>query len=119
MTADSLPDAAFDPETACFFETERGTVLHCTCCGRFQVTFDEIVLLLDTPDFQALLCTVEEAARQVRGVPRRWWRLHTPTDAGEVRVPVQSDELLELYDLLKGAAVMHELDDLLETVTVQ
>jgi hypothetical protein len=109
----------FDPETECLFETEHGTVLHCACCRRFQVTFDEVVLLLDRRDFQRLLSTVETAAEQVRGMPHRWWRLYTPTDAGEVSVPVRSDELLELRDLLKGAAVMHELDDLLETVTAR
>ena len=119
MPSDSLPDAVLDAENAHLFETERGAILHCTCCGRFQVTFDEIVLLLDAQDFQRLLRTVETAAKRVRGVSSRWWRLYTPTDAGEVSVPVQSDELLELYDLLKGAAVMHELDDMLDAVTAQ
>ena len=114
MTADSLLDAAFDPETKFLFETEHGTVLHCACCGRFQVTFDEVVLLLDRRDFQRLLRTVETAAEQVQGAPSRWWRLYTPTDAGEVSVPVRSSELVELCDLLKGAAAMLELGTMLD-----
>lgn len=119
MAADSLPDAAFDPDTAVLYETVRGSVLHCDCCGRFQITFDEIVLLLGRQDFQRLLRTVETAAGQVREAAPRWWRFYTPTDAGEVSVPVRSSELMGLCDLLKGAAVMHELDDMLEDVTTR
>jgi hypothetical protein len=62
---------------------------------------------------------VTAAAKQVRDHPPRWWRVATPTDAGEMRVPVQSDELLALHDLLKGAAVMHELDGMIEKVKMQ
>ena len=88
-------------------------MLHCACCDCFQVMFDDVLLLLTKHDFEQLLHTVTAAAKKVRDHPPRWWRLATPTDAGEARVPVQSDELLALHDLLKGAAVMHELDAML------
>lgn len=116
MAADSLPDSVLDPEAPCLFETNHGTVVHCTCCGRFQVTFNGIVLLLGVKDFERLLHTAAAAAERVRNHPPRWWCLSVPTDAGEVCALVKSDELLELCDLLKGAAAMRELDAILNEV---
>jgi len=92
------------------FKTANGAVLHCDCCDRFQVMFDDVLLLLTKREFRQLLHTVAAAAEAVRDAAPRWWRLSTPTDAGEVSVPVKSGELLELCDLLQGAAVMRELD---------
>ena len=116
MPSATPPHASHPPErpaSPALFETAHGAVLHCACCDRFQVMFDDVLLLLTKRDFEQLLHTVAAAAKKVQGHPPRWWRLATPTDAGEVRVPVQSDELLALHDLLKGAAVMHELDAML------
>jgi hypothetical protein len=92
-------------------------VLHCDCCDRFQVMFDDVPLLLTKQDFRQLLHTVKAAAETVRDAAPRWWRLYTPTDAGAVSVPVQRGELLELHDLFRGAAVMHELEDIVEVAT--
>jgi len=101
------------------FETTNGAVLHCDCCDRFQVMFDDVLLLLTQREFSQLLHTVAATAETVRDAAPRWWRLSTPTGAGEVTVPVKSSELLELADLLQGAAVMRELDDMLKTATTR
>jgi len=101
------------------FETANGAVLHCDCCDRFQVMFDDVLLLLTKREFRQLLHTVQAAAETVRDAAPRWWRLCTPTDAGEVTVPVKSGELLELADLLQGAAVMRELDAMMNAATTR
>ncbi|NBC18774.1 MAG: hypothetical protein GVY18_15835 [Bacteroidetes bacterium] len=117
MPSDSSTDATPIPESAPLYETDAGAVLYCDCCGRFQVTFDEIVLLLTTPGCGRLLDTMAQVVPHAREAPPRWWRLYTPTDAGPISVTVRSSELLDLYDLLKGASVMLELGHLLDTAT--
>jgi len=62
-----------DPlESLYLFETANGAVLHCDCCDRFQVMFDDVVLLLTKRDFEQLLHTVAAAAEQMRDHPPCW-----------------------------------------------
>lgn len=98
------------------FETPDGTVRHCACCGRVQITFQEEVLLLDVPTFQDLARTVKRAAAQVEATDTGWWQLAARADAGERHVLVCAEEFLAFRDLISGAAAMLELHHLLADV---
>ena len=114
MSLQTLPNDVLDPTSPVLFETSRGRIIHCTCCGRFQIQFDSLVLLLDTSGFWSLRRTIARAATPREEAPASW-TLQTQTDAGEVRVPAMDREaLLAFHDLLDGAAALRELQLLVE-----
>lgn len=92
--------------------------MHCTDCGRFEITFLGERLRVSPSDFDAVAQTVERAWRDIRAAPlsRCRWRLAADTAAGPVAVTFDADELAALYDLLHGAQAMHELDTLLHDI---
>jgi hypothetical protein len=116
MTPETLSRNTLDAASPVLFETPRGRVVHCTCCGRFQIEFDHLLLLLDTPGFWSFRRTIQQGATPREAAPASW-TLQAHTDAGEVRVPnMDRAALLALHDLLDGAAALRELQVLIESV---
>lgn len=110
--SDSFSTARLDASP--LFETAYGSVRHCPCCDRIQVTFQDRTLLLDASYFEALVHHVAAADEQAPLRPHSgWWKLCTDTCAGEVAVLLRDNELAHLRSLLDGAAAMLELNDLL------
>ena len=108
LTADAL---AFDDRRP-LCTTPDGAVLHCACCDRVQVTFDDTAMLLGLADFRRLRATVRAACDQMEGREAGWWRLTATTDAGEVSDVFRRRELRRLHALLDAAAAMLELKTL-------
>lgn len=100
------------------FDTRDGQVLRCACCGRIQIEFRGLTLLVDTDEFETLLGTLVEVLDKVRDDNPGSWRLAAPTDAGEVSVRLELGELRALHKLLDGAQAMHRLEAELGAVAV-
>lgn len=107
----------FDPDAPYLFQTSHGRVLHCACCHRFELSFKQMQLRMEREAFARL---VEDLAQ----LPFEAWeagscgvlRLTPPGAPSEVRLMLARHELRELLELLQGAAVMSELDDLIASV---
>ncbi|ARA93234.1 MAG: hypothetical protein D6685_09440 [Bacteroidetes bacterium] len=97
------------------YHTPHGHVLRCTCCDRYEVAFRTAHVRLDRPHFADLL-------REVHGLATARWeagsyavlRLTPPDAPVEVRLLLTRPDLVELRELLAGAAAMDELDALLQ-----
>ncbi|MFB6249431.1 MAG: hypothetical protein ABEL97_12755 [Salinibacter sp.] len=98
------------------YNTRRGRVLRCACCGRIQIEFCGLTLLVDADEFETLLGTVAGILDDIEDGAEGGWRLAAPTDAGEVSASLDADELRALYELLAGAQAMRALDDRLTAV---
>jgi hypothetical protein len=98
------------------YETRDGHVFRCACCGRIQIEFRGLTLLIDTDEFEALLGTLAEVLDEIDDESSDSWRLAAPTDAGEVSVRLDIDELQALYELLAGAQAMRTLEERLGAV---
>jgi len=112
-------DSFCEPDSPYLFTTEHGAVLQCSCCGRLQLMFDDIVLLLTRRDFRCLHKAVASAMQRIEDAPPSWWRLAAPGSPTENSVRVHSEEVEALHELLCGAAAMLELDVLLEKTVGQ
>jgi hypothetical protein len=99
------------------FETRDGSILHCACCDRLQITFRGLTLLISTDRFDALRRKLATAWDEIR---RRddacAWRLSAETDAGPITVTLDRTEVRRLQDLLDGASTMRTLRDSLAAV---
>lgn len=99
------------------FETDRGRVLYCDCCGSLQLHFGNAILGLNATDFDPLRHTIralEHDALQVGagGRPRQARARERATlfvgDSG-VGFAFDAGELTELHRLLEGARLFLEL----------
>lgn len=97
------------------FETDRGQLLHCGCCGALQLRFGNAVLGLNAEDFAPFRQTAAElerdaletaAAGQLEEDARAVLYLG---DSGS-GFAFDAGELTELHRLLEGGAFMLELD---------
>jgi hypothetical protein len=96
------------------YDTRSGRVLRCTCCGRIQIEFAGLTLLIDADQFETLLGTVVQV---LGGMDEgETWTLAAPTDAGDVSAVFRTEELEALYELLAGAQAMRTLGERLEAV---
>jgi len=93
------------------YDTRDGHVFRCACCGRIQIEFRGLTLLIDTEDFETLLGTLAEVLDEIDADASDSWRLAAPTDAGEVSIRLGVDELQALYELLAGAQAMRTLEE--------
>lgn len=98
------------------YDTRNGRILRCACCGRIQIEFRGLTLLIDADEFETLLGTVVEVLDDIEGGADGGWHLAAPTDAGEVSATLDADALRALYELLAGAQAMRTLDDRLTAV---
>ena len=99
------------------FDTSDGVVIHCECCGRVQVTFRGLSLLISVREFDVLCRTVAKAWEDLdEQADARTWRLSADTDAGDVSVTLHVDELRALRYLLNGAYAMMTLREGLNAV---
>ncbi|HEY0972492.1 MAG TPA: DUF6686 family protein [Gemmatimonadales bacterium] len=100
------------------FETERGRLLHCACCGGLQLRFGNAVLGLNADDFVPFRRTVAELERDALETAAAG---RLAPDARAVLYLGESgsgfafdaDEIVEMCRLLEGAAFMLELDGLI------
>jgi hypothetical protein len=102
--------------TPYLYDTRAGRVLRCTCCGRIQIEFRGLALLVDAEEFETLLSTVVEVLDRIEEDDAGPWRLAAPTDAGEVSASLDAQELQTLYELLTGAQAMRTLNERLTAV---
>lgn len=93
------------------YDSRDGRVLRCACCGRIQIEFRGLTLLIDTEEFETLLGTLAEVLDEIDDESSDSWRLAAPTDAGEVTIRLSVDQLRALYDLLAGAQAMRLLEE--------
>jgi len=100
------------------YDTRDGHVFRCACCGRIQIEFRGLTLLIDTDEFETLLSTLAEVLDEIDADASDSWRLAAPTAAGEVSIQLTVDELQALYDLLAGAQAMRALEAEIGAVAV-
>lgn len=100
------------------YDTHDGHVFRCACCGRIQIEFRGLTLLIDAEEFETLLGTLVEVLDEIEGDESDSWRLSAPTDAGEVSVRLTVDQLRPLYELLAGAQAMRMLEERIGAVAV-
>ena len=106
------------------FETDRGAVLHCDCCGGLQLHFGNAILGFSAGDFDPLRETIQaleqdasEWSRAVvlPGLPgrRRSGRERATIFVGETGIGLafDADELTELHRLLEGARLFLDLEE--------
>ena len=97
------------------FETGRGRLLHCRCCGALQLRFGNAVLGLNAEDFAPFRRTAAELERDALATDERG-ELHADARAvlylGESGSGFAFDagELTELHRLLEGGALLLELE---------
>lgn len=100
------------------FETRHGAVIKCACCGHLEVTFMGGTLRVAPKDFGTVAETVARTWNEIQesdSVAQRW-QLRAETAEGMVSVEFAPQEIAELHELLHGASVMLELDDMLAEV---
>lgn len=107
----------FDDDAPYLFQTDHGRVLHCTCCHRFEVSFKQMQLRMERDAFAQLVDEIGQLPLE-RWEPGSFGvlRLTPPGAPSEVRLMLARHELRELCELVQGAAVMSELDDLIDGV---
>ena len=104
------------------FDTSDGVVLYCDCCGRIQITFRGLSLLISVREFDVLCRTIAKAWEDLDDEDlgdkssARTWRLSADTDAGNISVTLRLDELRALRHLLNGAYAMMTLREGLNAV---
>lgn len=97
------------------FETDRGRVLHCDCCGGLQLHFGNAILGLNGTDFDPLRETIraleEDAARPPATGRPRTGRERATLFVGDTGIGFAFDagELAELHRLLEGARLFLDL----------
>ena len=99
------------------YHTQHGHVLRCTCCGRYEIAFRHTHVRLAPPHFVGLV-------RGVQSFPVEGWEAEsfgvlrlTPEDAPvAVHIRLHRPDVLELRELLNGAAAMDELETMLGDV---
>ena len=98
------------------FETDRGCVLHCDCCGGLQLHFGNAILGLGAPDFDPLretIRTLEQDASEwsAKRAAARGGRERATIFVGETGIgfAFDADELAELHRLLEGARLFLDL----------
>ena len=101
------------------FETDRGCMLHCDCCGGLQLHFGNAILGLSASDFDPLRETIralEQDATQWSSGPipaerPRSGRERATIFVGETGIgfAFDADELGELHRLLEGARLFLDL----------
>lgn len=100
------------------FKTSNGSILHCGCCGRIQIAYRGLLLLITVDEFDTLRKTVSHAWDEIDAAKEApAWRLSADTDTGGVSVNLRLEELRELHHLLQGAASMLALRNGLSAVT--
>ncbi len=100
------------------YDTRDGHVFRCACCGRIQIEFRGLTLLIDTEEFETLLGTLAEVLDEIDEAASDSWRLAAPTDAGEVSIRLGVDELQALYELLAGAQAMRAMEERIGSVAM-
>lgn len=100
------------------FQTSNGTVIHCSCCGQLEITFLGGRIRLDPSDFETVAETVDRTWRRIQAsdTESERWQLAAQTENGPMQVEFAPREIEALHELLQGAAVMMELDDMLDDV---
>ena len=93
------------------YDTRDGRVFRCECCGRIQIEFRGLSLLIDAQEFEGLFGTLVRGLEERSGDEGNTWQLTAPTDAGEVSVSLTLDELQALYELCAGAQAMRTLGE--------
>jgi len=93
------------------YDTRNGHVFRCACCGRIQIEFRGLTLLIDTDEFETLIGTLAEVLDELDVDASGTWRLSAPTDVGEVSIQLTLDQLQALYNLLAGAQAMRGLEE--------
>ncbi len=97
------------------YHTRHGHVLHCGCCNRFELRFRTTLVRLDGDFFPKLVS-------EVNALPVDHWepesygvlRLTPPPSPVDINLLLFRHDILELQDLLSGAAAMAELDTMLD-----
>lgn len=98
------------------FDTRDGRVVHCSCCGRIQIDFRGMSFLIDRDEFETLLGTVVRVLDELEGQDDATWRVSAATDAGDVSVVLNVEELQALYELLAGVQAMGTLRERLSAI---
>ncbi len=97
------------------YQTEHGIVFRCRCCNWFNVFFGPIILAHSVHGFQELKTLIEQIVPEqdlAFHVGARCYHLRTGNR--QVGLAFTQEEIEELRELLKGAAVMYELDTILK-----
>ncbi len=97
------------------FETDQGSVLRCTCCGRFEVRFNNLLVQVDEACLGRLSAAAAHLAARPPSVPCAL-RLTPDGCTQPVHVLLQRHEWADLAGLLEGACVMTELENILADV---
>jgi len=93
------------------FDTENGSTLRCSCCGRIEIKFRNTPFLVevsDLPEIQSMLRSVAEADAS----PDEVWKVTAQTARGPVTMHYQQKQLAELSDLVDGTIASLDLDAL-------
>lgn len=96
------------------FETPRGSVLRCACCGRLEVRFAEVFLRGSRSHFRKLQRAVEATCASHKHEIVAWTLTLTHRGTGQVVAQLPAEKALELDRLLGGAQTMLELNDRLQ-----
>ncbi len=101
--------------TGLLYQTAHGRMVRCACCGRLELRFGPIALAETRPFFRRFRQAVHAfALDQPEACPERMTRAYVVSlGSDKLAFRFTRDEALELRDLLDGAAVMLDLDDLL------
>jgi hypothetical protein len=108
------PSGAFD-DTGLLYQTAHGCMVRCGCCGRLELRFGPIALAEERSFFRRFRRAVCALALDApEACPARMARAYVVSlGSDKLAFRFTRDEALELRDLLDGAAVMLDLDDLL------
>lgn len=96
---------------AAVFETKRGSVMRCRCCGRLLVRYGNALLTVDADDFEQVRTAVaafDSDAPATGSWPVDHAVLHA--DKTGVGFAFNRAEIVELNRLLNGAKLLLELD---------
>lgn len=110
MTTPHSGDGRYDV----LFETTRGRLTHCRCCGELELRFGNALLALNGSDFDPLRQTVAEleadaVAARDRGPLAVGARAELRLGDSGVGFAFDAEELVELHRLLEGGALLLEL----------
>jgi hypothetical protein len=93
------------------FDTENGSSLRCSCCGRIELMFRDVPFLVevsDLPEIRSMLRSVADTD----ACPDEVWKVSAQTARGPVTMHYSQSDLVELSDLVDGTMASLHLDTL-------
>ena len=101
------------------FRTRFGSVLKCDCCGRLELRYLDVHIIVSEEEFNAMRGALTRLeAERAKHPQTTGWRLTTYEDGRACPVQYAAVDVVRLHTLVEGAAAVIELAHVLSECSI-